>query len=103
MRRKGTTILITAAGHGAGRASTSAADLARSGLSSNALCPGTVDSPSLRGRAAPVQAAKDCAARQPIGRLASTDAITPMAVFLLPDESRLVTKPACLVDGGVTI
>ncbi|KAF0138012.1 MAG: hypothetical protein FD152_129 [Xanthobacteraceae bacterium] len=84
-----------------------AADYVKTGLRCNALCPGTVDTPSLRGRIAsaadPVQAEKDFIARQPMGRLATTDDITPMVVFLLSDESRFVTGQACLVDGGVTI
>jgi 2-keto-3-deoxy-L-fuconate dehydrogenase len=84
-----------------------AADFVRRGVRCNALCPGTVDTPSLRGRIAaaadPVQAEKDFIARQPIGRLASVDDITPMVVYLLSDESRFVTGQALLVDGGVTI
>ena len=84
-----------------------AADFVKTGLRCNALCPGTVDTPSLRGRIAaaadPIQAEKDFIARQPMGRLATTDDITPMVVFLLSDESRFVSGQACLVDGGVTI
>jgi 2-keto-3-deoxy-L-fuconate dehydrogenase len=84
-----------------------AADYVRTGLRCNALCPGTVDTPSLRGRIAaaadPVQAEKDFVARQPMGRLAAVDDITPMVVYLLADESRFVTGQAMLVDGGVTI
>jgi 2-keto-3-deoxy-L-fuconate dehydrogenase len=84
-----------------------AADFVKSGLRCNALCPGTVDTPSLRGRIAaapdPLQAERDFIARQPMGRLATTEDITPMVVFLLSDESRFVTGQACLVDGGVTI
>jgi 2-keto-3-deoxy-L-fuconate dehydrogenase len=84
-----------------------AADYVKTGLRANALCPGTVDTPSLRGRIAasadPVQAEKDFIARQPMGRLATTDDITPMVVFLLSDESKFVSGQACLVDGGVTI
>jgi 2-keto-3-deoxy-L-fuconate dehydrogenase len=84
-----------------------ASDFVKTGLRCNALCPGTVDTPSLRGRissaADPVQAEKDFIARQPMGRLASTDDIAPMVVYLLSDESRFVTGQACLVDGGVTI
>jgi 2-keto-3-deoxy-L-fuconate dehydrogenase len=84
-----------------------AADFVKTGLRCNAICPGTVDTPSLRGRIAaaadPVQAEKDFIARQPMGRLATTDDITPMVVFLLADESRFVSGQACLVDGGVTI
>lgn len=84
-----------------------AADFVKTGLRCNALCPGTVDTPSLRGRIAsaadPIQAEKDFIARQPMGRLATTADITPMVVFLLSDESRFVSGQACLVDGGVTI
>lgn len=84
-----------------------AADFVKTGLRCNALCPGTVDTPSLRGRIAasadPVQAEKDFIARQPMGRLATVEDITPMVVFLLSDESKFVTGQACLVDGGVTI
>ena len=84
-----------------------AADFVKEGIRCNALCPGTVDTPSLRGRIAaapdPVQAEKDFIARQPMGRLATVDDITPMVVYLLSDESRFVTGQAMLVDGGVTI
>jgi 2-keto-3-deoxy-L-fuconate dehydrogenase len=84
-----------------------AADFVRQGVRCNALCPGTVDTPSLRGRIAsaadPVQAEKDFIARQPIGRLATVDDITPLVIYLASDESLLVTGQAWLVDGGVTI
>jgi len=84
-----------------------AADYVKVGLRANALCPGTVDTPSLRGRIAsaadPVQAEKDFVARQPMGRLATVDDITPMVVYLASDESRFVTGQTLLVDGGVTI
>lgn len=84
-----------------------AADYVADGIRCNALCPGTVDTPSLRGRIAaspdPVQAEKDFVARQPMGRLATVDDITPYVVFLLSDESRFVSGQAVLADGGVTI
>ncbi|WIJ24845.1 SDR family oxidoreductase [Devosia sp. RR2S18] len=84
-----------------------AADFVKQGLRVNAVCPGTVDTPSLRGRIAaspdPVQAEKDFVARQPMGRLATVEDIAPMVVFLLSDESRFVSGQTMLVDGGVTI
>jgi len=84
-----------------------AADYVKLGLRCNALCPGTVDTPSLRQRIAaspdPVQAEKDFIARQPMGRLAEVEDITPQVVYLLSDESRFVSGQAVLVDGGVTI
>jgi 2-keto-3-deoxy-L-fuconate dehydrogenase len=84
-----------------------AADFVKLGLRCNALCPGTVHTPSLLDRIAaaadPVQAEQDFIARQPMGRLATVDDITPQVVYLLSDESRFVTGQAILVDGGVTI
>ncbi len=84
-----------------------AADFVGQGIRCNALCPGTVDTPSLRGRIAsaadPVQAEKDFIARQPMGRLATVDDLTPMIGYLLSDASRYVTGQAFLVDGGVMI
>jgi 2-keto-3-deoxy-L-fuconate dehydrogenase len=84
-----------------------AADYVTRGLRCNALCPGTVDTPSLRGRitsaADPAAAEKAYIARQPMGRLATVDDITPQVVYLLSDESRFVSGQAVLVDGGVTI
>ncbi|MHA7773548.1 SDR family oxidoreductase [Roseibium sp. M-1] len=84
-----------------------AADFVAEGIRCNALCPGTVDTPSLRGRIAsapdPVEAEKNFIARQPMGRLATVDDMTPMVVYLLSDESRFVSGQALLVDGGVTI
>ncbi|SFR54062.1 2-keto-3-deoxy-L-fuconate dehydrogenase [Litoreibacter janthinus] len=84
-----------------------AADFVAQNLRCNALCPGTVDTPALRGRIAsapdPVQAEKDFIARQPMGRLATVDDMTPTVVHLLSDGSRFVTGQAVLVDGGCTI
>jgi 2-dehydro-3-deoxy-L-fuconate 4-dehydrogenase len=84
-----------------------AADFVGRGIRCNALCPGTVDTPSLRGRIAsaadPVAAEKAFIARQPMGRLATVDDITPMIIYLASDESRFVTGQAFCVDGGLTI
>jgi 2-keto-3-deoxy-L-fuconate dehydrogenase len=84
-----------------------AADFVKAGLRANALCPGTVDTPSLRGRINsapdPAQAEKDFIARQPMGRLATVEDIAPMVVYLASDESRFVSGQTLLVDGGVTI
>lgn len=84
-----------------------AADFVAEGIRCNSLCPGTVDTPSLRGRIAsaadPVAAEKAFIARQPMGRLATVDDMTPMVVYLLSDESQFVSGQALSVDGGVTI
>jgi 2-keto-3-deoxy-L-fuconate dehydrogenase len=84
-----------------------AADYVRRGIRCNAVCPGTVDTPSLAQRINanpdPVQARKDFVARQPMGRLGTVDDITGLLVFLASDESLFVTGLAHSIDGGMTI
>jgi len=84
-----------------------AADYVREGIRCNALCPGTVDTPSLAGRinayADPVAARQAFVDRQPMGRLAQAEEIAPMVVYLASDESRFATGQAFCVDGGMTI
>jgi 2-keto-3-deoxy-L-fuconate dehydrogenase len=84
-----------------------AADYVAQGIRCNAICPGTVDTPSLQDRinsqADPVQARKNFIARQPMGRLAQAHEIVPIVVFLASDESRFSTGNAYSVDGGMTI
>jgi 2-keto-3-deoxy-L-fuconate dehydrogenase len=84
-----------------------AADYVRSGIRCNAVCPGTVDTPSLQGRINafpdPVQARRDFISRQPMGRLGTVDDITPLLVYLASDESAFATGVAFSVDGGMTI
>jgi 2-keto-3-deoxy-L-fuconate dehydrogenase len=84
-----------------------AADFVAKGIRCNAICPGTVDTPSLEGRinafADPVQARKDFVARQPMGRLGTVDDITGILVFLASDESLFATGNAYSIDGGMTI
>jgi 2-keto-3-deoxy-L-fuconate dehydrogenase len=84
-----------------------AADYVRQGIRCNAICPGTVDTPSLQGRINaqpdPVQARKDFVARQPMGRLGTVDDITGLLVFLASDESLFATGNAYSIDGGMTI
>jgi 2-keto-3-deoxy-L-fuconate dehydrogenase len=84
-----------------------AADYVKQGIRCNAICPGTVDTPSLQGRinaqADPVQARKDFIARQPMGRLGTVDDVTGLLVFLASDESLFATGNAYSIDGGMTI
>jgi 2-keto-3-deoxy-L-fuconate dehydrogenase len=84
-----------------------AADYVGRGIRCNAVCPGTVDTPSLQGRINaqpdPAQARKDFIARQPMGRLGSVDDITGILVFLASDESLFATGNAYSIDGGMTI
>ena len=84
-----------------------AADFVADGIRCNAICPGTVDTPSLQQRinanADPVEARKAFVARQPMGRLAQAHEIAPLVVFLASDESIFVTGQAYAADGGITI
>src|SRR3954471_9907540 len=84
-----------------------AADYVADGIRCNAICPGTVDTPSLQDRinanADPDEARKAFVARQPMGRLARAEEIAPLVVFLASDESVFVTGQAYAADGGITI
>jgi 2-keto-3-deoxy-L-fuconate dehydrogenase len=84
-----------------------AADYVKQGIRCNALCPGTVDTPSLAERIAahadPVAARQAFVARQPMGRLAQAEEIAPIVVYLASDESRFATGQAFCIDGGMTI
>ncbi|MDH6592703.1 2-keto-3-deoxy-L-fuconate dehydrogenase [Variovorax sp. TBS-050B] len=84
-----------------------AADYVARGIRCNAVCPGTVDTPSLGERinanADPEAARRAFIARQPMGRLAQAEEIAPVVVFLASDESVFATGQAFTVDGGITI
>ena len=84
-----------------------AADYIARNIRCNAICPGTVESPSLAARIAafddPVAARRAFIARQPLGRLGTPEEIAAMAVYLASDESVYTTGTAMVVDGGVTL
>ena len=89
-----------------------AADFMRRGVRANAICPGTVDSPSLDGRIAALakqtgrtEAAvrKDFEDRQPIGRLGTPMEIAMLAVYLASDEASFVTGSIYMADGGFSL
>ena len=84
-----------------------AADFVARGVRCNALCPGTVDTPSLRTRIAsaedPEAALGRFIARQPMNRLGRAEEVAATAVFLASDEASFVTGQAIVVDGGWTM
>jgi 2-keto-3-deoxy-L-fuconate dehydrogenase len=81
-----------------------AADFVAKGIRCNAICPGTVDTPSLHER---LKATGDYAsawaaftARQPMGRLGQPAEIASLALYLASDESAFVTGQCHIIDGG---
>ena len=81
-----------------------AADFVGKGIRCNAICPGTVESPSLDDRLRAMgdyDAAKAAfAARQPIGRMARAEEIAALVVYLASDEASYTTGVAHVIDGG---
>ena len=89
-----------------------AADFIRKGVRCNAICPGTIESPSLDGRIETLsrtsgqsleavrQAFVD---RQPMGRLGKPEEVAALAVYLASDESDFTTGHIHLVDGGFAL
>jgi 2-keto-3-deoxy-L-fuconate dehydrogenase len=86
-----------------------AADYITRGVRCNAICPGTVESPSLRERMDALaksthqtlaQAQAWFVSRQPMGRLGTTAEIAALAVYLASDESAFTTGTAQVIDGG---
>jgi len=81
-----------------------AADFVTKGIRCNAVCPGTVDSPSLQDRMRASgdyeTARKAFLARQPMGKMAVPDEISGLVVFLASDDSAFVTGHAHVIDGG---
>jgi 2-keto-3-deoxy-L-fuconate dehydrogenase len=84
-----------------------AADVIRQGIRVNAICPGTVESPSLEQRMAALgdveRARKEFIARQPMGRLGKPEEIAALAVYLASDESSFTTGQIHIIDGGWTL
>lgn len=84
-----------------------AADYVKHGIRCNAVCPGTVDTPSLHERIAafpdPGKARAEFIARQPMGRLGTVEDMTGILVFLASDESLFATGNAYSIDGGMMI
>ncbi|ADX47673.1 3-hydroxybutyrate dehydrogenase [Paracidovorax avenae ATCC 19860] len=86
-----------------------ATDYVQKGIRCNAICPGTIESPSLRGRIRE-QAARSGAgeaevraafvARQPTGRVGRPEEVAALVVYLASDESSFTTGAIHLIDGG---
>lgn len=81
-----------------------AADFVTQGIRANAICPGTVASPSLEARIAaqpdPDAARASFIARQPMGRLGTPQEIADLAVYLASEESSYTTGQIHIIDGG---
>ncbi len=89
-----------------------AADYIRKGVRCNAICPGTVESPSLAARIATLSGATGQSVdavrqafvdRQPMGRLGRPEEIAAVAAYLASDESVFATGQCFIVDGGMAI
>ncbi len=89
-----------------------AADFIKQGIRANAICPGTIESPSLEQRVADLAKAsgktaeevhQDFVNRQPLGRLGTPAEVAALAVFFASDESSYVTGQPYLVDGGMAL
>jgi 2-keto-3-deoxy-L-fuconate dehydrogenase len=89
-----------------------AADFIKQGIRCNAICPGTIESPSLEERIteqsrqtgrSPDLVRQDFVARQPMGRLGRPEEVAWLALFLGSDEASYITGHAYLVDGGMTM
>ncbi|XP_032876331.1 3-hydroxybutyrate dehydrogenase type 2 isoform X2 [Amblyraja radiata] len=81
-----------------------AADFIEQGIKCNCVCPGTVDTPSLRDRIQaqpnPEQALQDFLGRQRSGRMATAEEVAHLCVYLASDESAYVTGREFVIDGG---
>ena len=81
-----------------------AADYVTHGIRCNAICPGTVDSPSLHARLLATgdfeRAMKEFVDRQPMGRVGAPEEIAALAVYLASDEAKFTTGTTHVIDGG---
>ncbi len=89
-----------------------AADFIKQGIRCNAICPGTIESPSLEDRIATASketgksadaVRQDFISRQPMGRLGTAQEVAALALFLASDDASYITGQAHLVDGGMAM
>jgi len=89
-----------------------AADFIKQGIRCNAICPGTIESPSLEERIATLSkqtgrsiqdVRQSFIDRQPMGRLGTAQEVAGLAVFLASDEASYITGQPHLVDGGMAL
>jgi 2-keto-3-deoxy-L-fuconate dehydrogenase len=85
-----------------------AADFVSKGIRCNAICPGTVQTPSLDERIAALggsveKTRADFVARQPMGRVGKPEEIAALAVYLASEESSFTTGQIHVIDGGWTM
>jgi NAD(P)-dependent dehydrogenase (short-subunit alcohol dehydrogenase family) len=84
-----------------------AVDFVRQGIRCNAICPGTVQTPSLDERIAGLGGGTDARQfflqRQPTGRFGSAEEIAALAVYLASDESAFTTVTVNVIDGGWSV
>lgn len=84
-----------------------AIDYVGKGIRCNAICPGTVQTPSLDGRIAGLGGGADARQfflqRQPSGRFGSAEEVAALAVYLASDESAFTTGTVNVIDGGWSV
>jgi len=89
-----------------------AADFIRQGIRANAVCPGTIETPSLDGRVGDLSKAtgqslaevrQSFVDRQPMGRLGTAAEVAALTLFLASDEASYITGQVHLVDGGMAL
>ena len=84
-----------------------AMDFIKDGIRCNAICPGTVESPSLHQRMAnhsdPKAALEAFVARQPMGRIGTPEEIANISVLLASDEVPFMSGTTLVIDGGMSL
>lgn len=84
-----------------------AVEYVKQGIRCNAICPGTVDTPSLHSRLKETgdyeKAKKDFIARQPLGRIGKAEEIASLALYLSSDQSTFTTGQTHIIDGGWSV